>query len=69
MRMYNVYLKKYGAVYIPAEDAEKVYSRELDKWYLRFYRDKEMIAEFDLDEVAGWEENLPELGGNRNVAC
>lgn len=71
MRKYVVYayVVGKGGIDILAEDMEKVYNPELDRWYLRFYRNKEMIAEFVLDEVAGWEEKLLEQGGNRNVAC
>lgn len=72
MRMYVVYLVGKNCTFgidILAEDMEKVYNPELDKWYLRFYRDKEMIAEFALAAVAGWVENLQEQGGNNDAAC
>lgn len=70
MRMYNVFLYKYTVfTTIYAEDAEKVYNPEFHKWYLRFYRNKEMVAEFVLDEVVGWVEKLPEQGGNNDAAC
>lgn len=69
MRMYTVYIKDLRAIYVPAEDAEKVYSKELDKWSLRFYRNKELIAEFFVDDLEGWVEKLPEQGGDGIVAC